>query len=145
MDKDDELSMLSIQLDWAKQNSDRHLWYDFGCWWPKALYVFVMARPKLRALRQMPMTTRICENVIFSPQNFKEFLSGSYVAIETAHNERRKIMTKQHIYKKKKEGQRERHFVLWNKTFILFVSFNFEFESRDENTEIYIKTTHEHD
>lgn len=107
MDKDDELSMLSIQLDWAKQNSDRHLWYDFGCWWPKALYVFVMARPKLRALRQMPMTTRICENVIFSPQNFKEFLSGSYVAIETAHNERRKIMTKQHLQKKKRRTTRK--------------------------------------
>lgn len=121
MDKDDELSMLSIQLDWAKQNSDRHLWYDFGCWWPKALYVFVMARPKLRALRQMPMTTRICENVIFSPQNFKEFLSGSYVAIETAHNERRKIMTKQHIYKKKKKDNAKG--ILYCETKLLYYSY----------------------
>lgn len=68
----------SARLDETK--CDRHLWYDCS-WWPKALYVFVMARPKLRALRQMPMTTRICENVIFSPQNFKEFLNGSYVEI----------------------------------------------------------------
>lgn len=67
-------------IDVIDSKCDRHLWYDCS-WWPKALYVFVMARPKLRALRQMPMTTRICENVIFSPENFKEFLNGSYVEI----------------------------------------------------------------
>ena len=112
--------MLSIHPRLDETKCDRHLWYDCS-WWPKALYVFVMARPKLRALRQMPMTTRICENVIFSPQNFKEFLSGSYVEIETAHNERRKIMTKQHILqkKKKKKGQREGVVCGKNKIFIM--------------------------
>ena len=112
--------MLSIHPRLDETKCDRHLWYDCS-WWPKALYVFVMARPKLRALRQMPMTTRICENVIFSPQNFKEFLSGSYVEIETAHNERRKIMTKQHILKKKKKkkGQREGVVCGTNKIFIM--------------------------